>query len=268
MVVITAGSHFIVIAVAALVAVTGDFFQRFAFLRNFRSFMFLPYWSQPNAVRRIDACHKYASTCCVLKPFRFSLERRLDKRKPDPPPNPAAIPANWLARSFLHYFFRCFTLVPGFGSSNPRPAGEGLSFGANPGVRNKQNFGSDAAVAPLLQSMSQLTAMFAAQSASNNTAVSTLSSQLEADSSAFERPLAANSVVLLVINDRINFLEQKLKTSFDPSNRDHRQSASAPLRPPSPTDPALQPPCPREQSESSGHTTDQTCITKAQQSPT
>ena len=43
--------------------------------------------------------------------------------------------------------------------------------------------------------------MFASQSASN-TAVSTLSNQLEAQSSAFDRQLAANSVVLLVIIDR------------------------------------------------------------------
>ena len=151
-----------------------------------------------------------------------------------------------------------FTLLPGPGASNVRVTGKGLPVEANPGLRNQQNPGPDPAVAALLQSMSQLTAMFAAQSASNNTAVSTLSNQLEAQSSAFERQLAANSVVLSVITDRLNHLEQNLETRPSPSNRDHRQSAGAPSRPPSPTDPALRLPRPREQSELSSHLADQT----------
>ena len=116
--------------------------------------------------------------------------------------------------------------------------------------------------------MSQLTAMFAAQFASNNTAVSTLSSKLDAQSPALERQLAANSVVLTVITDRLNHLEQNLETRPGPSNRDYRQSSGAPSRPPSPTDLTLRIPRPREQSESSAHLADKTCISKAQRSPT
>ena len=151
-----------------------------------------------------------------------------------------------------------FTLLPGPGASNVRVTGEGLPVEANPGLRNQQNHGPDPAVAALLQSMSQLLAMFAAQSASNNIAVTTLSSQLEAQSSAFERQLAANSVVHSAITDRLNHLEQNLETRPGPSNRDHRQSAGAPSRPPSPTDPELRFLLPREQSESSAHLADQT----------
>ena len=109
--------------------------------------------------------------------------------------------------------------------------------------------------------------MFATQSASNNTAVSTLSSQLEAQSSAFKRQLAANSVVLSGITDRLNDVERNLETRPDPSNRDHQHSAGAPSRPQSPTDPALRPPRHQEQKESSSHPADQTCIPKTQQSP-
>ena len=124
-----------------------------------------------------------------------------------------------------------FTRLPGPDASNVRVTGEGLPVGANPGLRNQQNPGPDPAVAALLQSMNQLTAMFAAQSASYNTAVSTLSSQLEAQSSAFERQLAANSVVLSVITDRLNQLERNFETRPDPSNHDNRQSAGAPSCP-------------------------------------
>ena len=60
--------------------------------------------------------------------------------------------------------------------------------------------------------MSQLTTMFAAQSASKLTAVTTLSNQIEAQSSALERQLAANSIVLLMITDCLNHLEQNLDT--------------------------------------------------------
>ena len=164
---------------------------------------------------------------------------------------------------FFTTFFSSFALLPGPGASNPRAAGEGLSEGANPGFRNQQNFGPDPAVAALLQSISQLTAMFAAQSASNKTAVSTLSSQLESQSSAFERQLAPKSVVLSVITNRLYNLEKNLETRPGPSNRDHRQSTGAPLRPPRSTDSALRIPRPREQSESSAHLADQTCIPKA-----
>ena len=59
-----------------------------------------------------------------------------------------------------------FALLPGPGASNPRAAFEELSDGPNPGLRNQQNPGPDPAVAALLQSISQLTAMFATQSAS------------------------------------------------------------------------------------------------------
>ena len=161
-----------------------------------------------------------------------------------------------------------FALLPGPGASNVRATVEGLPVGANPGLRNQQNPSPDPAVAALLQSMSQLTAMFAAQSASNNTAASTLSSKLEAQSSAFERQLAANSVVLSVITDRLSNFERNFETRPDPSNCDHRQSAGVTSRPPSPTDPVLRLPRPREQSKSSAHPSDQTCITEAQQSPT
>ena len=161
-----------------------------------------------------------------------------------------------------------FTLLPGPGASIVRATDKGLLVEANPGLRNQPIPGPDPAVAALMQSISQLTAMFAAQSASNNTEISTLSSKLEAQLSAFERQLAANSVVLSVISDGLNHLEQNLETHPGPSNRDHRQSAGAPSRPPSPTNPKLRIGHPREQSKSTAHLADQTCIPKAQQSPT
>ena len=68
--------------------------------------------------------------------------------------------------------------------------------------------------------MIQLTAMFAAQSAFNNTATCTLSSELEAQSSAFYRQLAANSIVLSVRTDRLNHIKRNFETRFDYSNRD------------------------------------------------
>ena len=269
LVVVTAGLLLIVIAVAALVAVTRDvFFEGLRLYAIFdRMFTFRidrsqmqPAESTPAAnTRRHAAFRSRSGSVSSVNSMDDTLIYRPTQQQPlqigarDPSSTTSAA---------------SFTLLPGPGASNVRAAGEGLSVGANPGLRNQQNPGPEPAVVALLQSISQLTAMFAAQSASNNTAVSTLSSRLEVQSSAFERQLAANSVVLSVITDRLNHLERNFETRPDPSNHDNRKSAGAPSRPPSPTDPALKPPRPREQSESSAHPADQTCIPKAQQSPT
>lgn len=108
--------------------------------------------------------------------------------------------------------FASFTLLLGPGAPNVRSAGKALLVGVNCGFRNQQNPGADPAVAVLLKSINQLTAMFAAHSVINNIAVSTLSNQLEAQSSAFERLLAANSVVVSVITDRLNYHERNFET--------------------------------------------------------
>ena len=109
--------------------------------------------------------------------------------------------------------------------------------------------------------------MFATQSASNRTAVNTLSYQLKAQSTAFERQLAAKSAVFSVITERLNHLELNFETRPDPSNRDHQQSTGGPSRSPTPTDPTLRSTRRRDQPELRGHPPDQTCISKSQQSP-
>ena len=78
------------------------------------------------------------------------------------------------------------------------------------------------AITALLQSINQLTAMFASQSAFSRTTVNTMSDQLEALSTAFKRQLAANSVVFSVITDRLNHLKRNIETRPDLLNRNHR----------------------------------------------
>ena len=68
----------ILVAVAGLVAATGDLFRHFVFVRRYRSFVFFQSCLQPNGASRVYARSKYAPTRCLSSLIRFSLERQLD----------------------------------------------------------------------------------------------------------------------------------------------------------------------------------------------